>query len=61
MREEGFTEEEIERKINAIKDKNNNLMSKVILRFQLPREERPMLKCFDHWVLWLKMRKLMRH
>jgi len=60
MRKENYTEEEIEEKIKAIKQKNDDLMQKTIARFKLDEGKKPMSKCFDHWVMWLKHRKLMR-
>lgn len=61
MEDEGFTQDQID----AIKDKvmkeSDQKMLKMIKRWQLPKENRVMIKCFDHWVLWLKMRKLMKY
>ena len=61
MRLEGFTEEEIKEKVNKISLENQQKLEKVIKRWKLPKDKRVLIKCFDHWLMWLKMRKLMKH
>lgn len=36
-------------------------MNWLVKRLQLPKSNRVVQRCFDHWVFWLKVRKVMRY
>ena len=60
MKKEGYTQDEINKIMNKIKNNNNYLLNKVIVRMQLPPEKKVLITCIEHWKMWLKFRKLMR-
>ena len=61
MRDQNFTEEEIAAKLKHVNEFNEHLMQKIVKRLKTKREDRMMNRCFDHWVFWLKVRKLFNY
>ena len=63
MRKERFTEEEIEAKFTECKEKNDYQMNKVITVLKItPRANREaLMKCWQHWRMWIKVKRLMKY
>lgn len=61
MKSENFTDEEIKVFFQKCKQTNRQQMAKVVKRLKIPVQDRVVCRCFDHWAMWLKVRKLMRH
>jgi len=61
MRSENYTQEEVTAKVKECEDWNEHAMSKLVKRLKVPRKDRQVSRCFDHWVMWLKVKRLMRH
>ena len=61
MRDESFTEEQITAKVNAVAVKSNYLMTHLVARLKVPKENRVMSRCWDQWVMWIKVKRLMKH
>lgn len=61
MQSENFTQDEIKKFYKSCKRRNQDLMLKLVQRLKIPVENRIILKCFNHWVMWNKMRKVMKY
>jgi hypothetical protein len=61
MREEHFVEEEIVETKNNISNYNQRLIDKSVKRFNIKKEDRCIIKCFEHWKMWIKMKKLFKY
>ena len=61
MREENYTNEEIEAKFEEVKECNHNMMDKIIKRLKLNSEDSILPKVFDHWTKWIKVKRLMKY
>jgi hypothetical protein len=60
MSSEGFTPDEVAEKLENVRVKNKHLMLKCLTRWQVSREKKAQIYCFDRIVLWVKFRKLMK-
>lgn len=64
MRDQGYTEKEIEEAVKKTDTRAKTLMARAIARFKHYTEEDDLYlkpKMFDRWVMYVKMRKLLRH
>jgi len=61
MKSQNFFSEEIENKMKDVEATNLHQMHKLVKRLRLGKEKRVMARCLDHWVIWLKVRKIMKH
>jgi len=61
MRKEKYTEEEIAAKCKEVFGNVDAQMNWLVKRLQLPKQDRVLQRCFDHWVFWLKVRKVMKY
>lgn len=60
MRDEHFIEEEILNAKTRTNEYNLQLINKAILRIKIKRQDRCAIKCFEHWKMWIKIKKLFK-
>ena len=62
MKKESYGQERIAKEVEAASEHNEYLMMKIVKRLKIPRANRePMIKCFEHWKMWIKMKRLFRY
>ena len=61
MRNENFTPEEIAAKLKSVNEENEQQMHWIVKRLKTKREDRQMNRCFDHWVFWIKVKRLFKY
>ena len=61
MRDEHFVEEEIIEIKNNISSYNHRLIDKSVKRFNIKKEDRSIIKCFEYWKMWIKMKRLFKY
>lgn len=61
MLSENFTPDEIKKFYKGCKMRNQELMKKLVHRLKIPPENRIVLKCFNQWLMWIKVRKVLKY
>jgi hypothetical protein len=61
MREEGMSEDELKTKIEIAEGKNNHRILWALKRWKMEPEKRSIIYCYDRWIQWVRMRKMMKH
>lgn len=60
MLKEGFTKEEISRWWKRVEDTNEYLMNKIVTRLRIPKQNRIMVRAFDQWVMWMRIKRVFK-
>lgn len=58
MKNEHFTEEQILNIKNNLVEYNKLIMTKAVLRFKIKKQDKSVIKCMEHWKMWIKIKKL---
>ena len=61
MRDQHYSEEEIIAYKKTVFDGATGQMHWMVKRLQQPKENKVMQRCFDHWVFWLKVKRVMKY
>lgn len=60
MRDQHYTEEEIAANCKKVFKDGDNKMTWLIKRLQQPKSDRYLQRCFDQWVFWIKIKRIMK-
>lgn len=61
MESEKFTKEEIAEWMERVNATNEHQMMKLCKRLKIPKGDRIMTRAFDHWVFWIKIKRLFKY
>ena len=61
MRDEHYTEDEINRLKKDAKDFNDHLMHKTILRFKAGKEKQAAIMLLEHWKMMIAVKKMFKY
>jgi len=62
MRNENYFPERIARCVESASDHNDYLLKKIVKRLKIPRQNRQaMIKVFEHWKMWIKIKRLFKY
>ena len=61
MKREHFTDEQIISRKKAAAEYNLWLIKKTVLKFKAGKERREMIKCMEHWKMWIAVKRLFKY
>ena len=61
LKNEHFTDEQIIYIKNNLVEHNKHIMMKAVLRFKIKKEDKCVIKCMEHWKMWIKIKKLFKY
>jgi hypothetical protein len=60
LKNEHFTDEQIMLLKNNLLEHNRHIMMKAVLRFKIKKEDKSVIKCMEHWKMWIKIKRLFK-
>lgn len=46
---------------NKLLEHNKHIMMKAVLRFKIKKADKSVIKCMEHWKMWIKIKKLFKY